>query len=82
MTLYDFKLLTFSLQAHTTWEHGIYLGFREEGEEHLVLYRIDNFFIEIIYNRRKSEITAIKSFVSDGPLEPYLERIDLSEFIK
>jgi hypothetical protein len=45
----------------------------------MVLYWIDNFFVEVIYNRVKNEITGVKSFVSDGPLEPYLNQIDLSE---
>jgi hypothetical protein len=42
-----------------------------------VLYRIDNFYIEIFYQSTQNEITAIESFISEERLNPYLDKIDI-----
>jgi hypothetical protein len=78
MTLYDFKLLDLNDQAQATWDNGVLLGYREESVKHMVLYQIDTFYVEIEYHSERNEITAIKSFISDEPLQPYLEKIDIS----
>jgi hypothetical protein len=54
------------------------LGFREQPPAHMILYRIDNFYVEILYHSERNEITRIKSFISDKPLDHYLEKIDLT----
>jgi hypothetical protein len=54
------------------------LGFREQPPAHMILYRIDNFYVEILYHSDRNEITSIKSFISDKPLDHYLEKIDLT----
>jgi hypothetical protein len=77
MTLYEFKLLNDNDQAQTVWDSGVLLGFRQEGSFHMALYRIDNFYVEIQYHTERNEIDDIKSFVSDGPLQPYLAQISL-----
>jgi hypothetical protein len=82
MNLYQFKALKLDEQAQCTWDHGILIGFREEGHLHMVLYRIENFYVEIQYHTSENEITFIKSFVSDEPLQPYLEKIDLQKLLK
>jgi hypothetical protein len=33
------------------------MGFREDGEHHMVLYRVDDFYIEIHYHTAQNEIT-------------------------
>jgi hypothetical protein len=78
MTLYQFKLLNRDEQAQTTWDYGVLLGFREEPPEHMILYRIDDFYVEIHYDSDRNEISRIKSFISDKPLKPYLDKIDLT----
>ena len=78
MTLYQFKLLSIDEQAQTTWDNGVLLGFREESPEHMILYRIDGFYVEIQYHSERNEISRIKSFISDKPLKPYLDKIDLT----
>ena len=82
MTLYEFKQLTSNEQAQTTWDNGVLIGFREETELHMVLYRIENFYVEICYHTNLNEITAIKSFISDAPLGPYLDKIDITDLFK
>jgi len=77
MTLNEFKALNLNDQAETTWQHGVLLDDRQEGKRYMILYRIDNFFAEIHYDQDMNEITGIKSFASDTPLQPYLDKIDL-----
>ena len=81
MTLFQFKQLRLSEQAQCTWDNGVLIGFREEGEHHMVLYRIENFYSEIYYHTQENKIVRIKSFITDGPLQPYLDKIDLSSLL-
>jgi hypothetical protein len=79
MTLHEFKLLDLNEQAQATWDLGTLMGCREDGEHHMVLYRVDDFFIEIHYHTEQNEITAIESFISEERLNPYLDKIDITE---
>lgn len=78
MTLYEFKLLGLNDQAQSTWDNGVLIAFREEAGLHMILYSIENFYVEIQYHTNENEIIAIKSFISDEPLTPYLDKIDLN----
>jgi hypothetical protein len=82
MTLNEFKLLDLNEQAQATWDHGILMGFREDPEYHMVLYRIDDFYIELHYHTSQNEITAIESFISEERLTPYLDKIDITELFQ
>ena len=81
MTLDEFRLMNLNDQAETTWNMGVLLGHREEGVHNMILYRINDFFAEIYYDRDMNEITGIKSFVSDELLQPYLDRINIDELL-
>jgi hypothetical protein len=81
MTLYEFKLLDINDQAQKTWDMGVLLGYREDGQHHMVLYRVEDFYVEIIYDSEKNEIAGIKSFISEEPLQPYLDKIDLGSLL-
>jgi hypothetical protein len=82
MDLREFQLMNLNDQVDTTWDQGILLGHREEGKQNMILYRIDNFFSEIHYDQDMNEIIGIRSFESDAPLQPYLDKIDLDEFLR
>ena len=82
MTLYEFKSFDINKQADITWENGVLLGFREEDNHHMILYRIENFYVEIQYHTNQNEILQIKSFISEGPLNPYLDNIDISDLLE
>ena len=81
MTLYEFKQLCINDQAQATWDDGIQIGFRQQEQEHMILYRLDSFYVEVRYHSVKNEVTAIKSFISDEPLQPYLDTIDISSLL-
>ena len=67
MTFYQFNLLGINDQAQCTWDNGVLIGFREEGDLHMVLYRVENFYVEIQYHTSENQISFIRSFVSDEP---------------
>ena len=78
MTLYAFKLLVQDAQADLTWQDGVLLGFRQTSDQHMMLYRLEDFYVEFVYDSHQNEITEIRSFINDTLLEPYLAQIDLT----
>ena len=81
MTLYEFKQMKTDEQAQTTWDCGVMVGDRVQGDRHMILYRMEAFYVEIQYDSKQNEIAAIVSFTSDEPLQPYLDKIDLSSLL-
>jgi hypothetical protein len=81
MTLYEFKSFDLDRQAEFTWDHGVLLGFRDEKEKHMILYSLQNFYVEIQYDAYQNDIIGIISFISDDPLLPYLDRIDITDLL-
>lgn len=82
LSLYKFKLLSRDQQAETTWEKGVYLADRIIGNYSVMLYRVDCFYVEIIYNSLDPAYLHVNSFLSEDLLDSYLEKIDISELLK
>jgi len=79
MTLYHFNALDENEKHQLVWDKGILLATREDGHYKYLLYQIDSFYVERIYDASSNEIKPCKSFVSTNLLEPYLLQINLSE---
>lgn len=79
MELCEFTKLSLIEQARLTWNKGVRLGYRSKCQYYMVLYRLCDLFIEVQYQINRNEIIAVKAFVCDEDLQPYLEQIDLSE---
>ena len=77
MTLYEFKCLDEMEQAEAVW-NGVHLANREDDEHRILLYQIDGFYVEVFYDKEHNVIRRFRSFSNVGPLEPYLEQIDLA----
>ena len=80
MKLCDFELMDLSLQAHIICRNGVYLSERHEDYLFVALYRVFDFYVEVYYQLKTSEIIKFISFRSDVMLEPYLMKIDLNNF--
>jgi hypothetical protein len=79
MTLYQFNALNEKEQFDTLWDKGVHISERENDDHRLVLYQIDNFYVEVWYHMEENVIKKLKTFSSTGePLKPYLEKIDIS----
>ena len=81
MTLYEFRALDLHKQAETVWEQGVFVAKREEGAYKLMLYQLPSFYVEVWYLPVNNKIDGLRSFISTGPLEPYLQEIDVTKLL-
>lgn len=70
MTLYQFNALDEMEQAEAVWD-GVFIGNREDEEHNILLYQIDNFYVEVYHHREYNVIRRFRSFSSINPLDPY-----------
>lgn len=76
MTLYQFNELDEMEQAEALWA-GVFLTDREDEEHRILLYQIDNFYVEAYYHKQHNVLVRFSSFSSIDLLDPYLDKIDL-----
>jgi hypothetical protein len=79
MTLNQYKHLSAVEQAAVLWEKGIQIGKRSDPSHIIVLYQIENFYVEMYLHKEENTVKRIRSFRSTGPLRPYLNKIDGTE---
>jgi len=72
-----FNLQTLEEKASYTWKNGNYLAKRVMGVFSINLYYVDDFFIEIYFNRKENSVGWIKTYASHRCYEPYLEKIKI-----
>lgn len=77
MTLYDFNGLDDSQKQATTWDLGTHVNTLKFEDITLVLYSIENFYVEIEYLSKNNSITTVRSFKTGERLEQHLSTIDL-----
>jgi hypothetical protein len=78
MTLDEFSLLTETRQAETLLKRGIYLTDRLYKNFSIILYQLDNFYVEVYHNLRFDIMQGMRCFEDDETLQPYLDSIDIS----
>ena len=79
MTLYQFRALDPDAQADIVWR-GTFLDGRTEGKRNILLYAVDNFYVEVHYSSASlNTIENLVPFRSTTPLLPYLNQLDSSE---
>jgi hypothetical protein len=74
ITILDFNLLDEQGKADTLWE-GTFLGDRFDGQQHVQLYNLSSFFVEVFYDAERNSITGFYAFSSTKKLDPYLGRL-------
>jgi len=75
MILYDFNRLTQPERAEYVIENGEFLA-SCPGRGNL--YKINDFFAEILYNCQSNEIRETRAFRTTKNLEPYLDQININ----
>ncbi len=78
MTSAEFSNLDEQAQTKTLIDRGIYLSERQYKSLSILLYQVDNFYVEIYHNLRFNVLQGFSCFEDDRALEPYLEKIDIS----
>jgi hypothetical protein len=71
MTLFNFLGLDLDQQAAIVWQ-GEFLADRSEGNNRMLLYRVYDFYAEVVYDSAANKITYIKGFNAISHLSPYV----------
>jgi hypothetical protein len=66
MTLSEFNSLDLDDQLDVTWEKGILEDHNTHGDHFYLLYKIDEFFVEVAFLSETHDITEIKTFSKNG----------------
>ena len=71
MTLYEYKMLSEDEQYDTVFSKGKFLDIVLEGNSKYVLYAINMFFVEVIWDNEKNEILGKGQFKEGDSLDKY-----------
>lgn len=78
-TLMNFRVMSFEEQCGVITFSGDYLTHRTLGDQKVFLYHSNGFYIEVFYSAQKAKVLKISSFDKLNELDPYLEKISLSD---
>ena len=81
MTISDFSLLKLTDQLAFLYEEGVYLGKRKSGQTTVLLYQLQNTYIEIFYIRYRRIVGDIRFSASTDILDPYLSSIEIGNLL-
>ena len=79
MNLSQFRSLPKDKQALFAKQKGIYLFGRTTKYAFVKLYQVENFYVELYFDKKMAFISIINSFDSTERLQPYLQLLDVSE---
>ncbi|HUC82157.1 MAG TPA: hypothetical protein VMR70_14735 [Flavisolibacter sp.] len=74
MTLEEFNQLNYEGQLQAT-QKAVCIAGREENKFKVLLFQLNDFYIEVYYNARLHFISQLVPFRSTDYLQPYLEKI-------
>ncbi len=71
MTLYEFNILDHNERMEVVNQKGVYLDTYSELTERCLLYAIDMFFVEVVYDVDQNKIVNLNSFKTGHLLDKY-----------
>lgn len=78
MTINEFNQLNEMEQAEAIW-NGVFIDTREDKNHQILLYQIDEFYVEVYYHKELNVIRDMRTLDCTAvELEPYLRKIDLN----
>jgi hypothetical protein len=77
MTTEAFKALGAAAQRKFLLEQGSYLGHRKATPWSVLLYQVQDYYVEVYFSMNNLDIQKIEAFSDLDRLEPYLERISI-----
>ncbi|SHM22801.1 hypothetical protein [Flavobacterium xinjiangense] len=75
MKLFDFLKLSDEEQFKVTWNKGVYVDLYLKDNIAIILYTVNDFYVEIYYERNTTERLYKKTFKQGELLDKYLDRI-------
>lgn len=77
MKIQDLKVPGVNINR-TFLKHGVHVASRPGLFCSIALFQIDDFYVELFYNKKTNEVGRAKTFYGTDLLEPYLKYIDIS----
>ncbi len=77
----EFNTLTDLDRADAAWTKGVLLAERREAFHKLMLYQMDDFYIEVTNHTHFNVVLKVHSFKDPRFLKPYLDTIDISSLL-
>jgi hypothetical protein len=81
MKMYEFTALDKEKQVESA-HRGVFLSAKQEFGNHISLYNLDGFYVEVYHSIELDKVVMIRAFDSIDGLEPYLNDFNGEEFIK
>jgi hypothetical protein len=81
ITLFDFQFFTKKEKLEALCEYAVQLCERPHEELRIVLYQINNFYVEVLYSKVNNSVVEFQSSINTKLVEPYLKQIDISYLI-
>ncbi|HEX2536338.1 MAG TPA: hypothetical protein VHK69_21500 [Chitinophagaceae bacterium] len=81
MNLHDFHTLRKEQQQDCLLKMGTFLAERSNGTFRIMLYALDDFYVEVYFFKDSNKAAWFKAFHSTDALAPYLEKINLSSLL-
>lgn len=81
MTMLEFKILSQNEQIDLLYQEGTYIGKRKMNDLDRILYQLESFYVEILYQEYRRHIYKINCFTSTAFLDPYLEQIVVENLV-
>ena len=81
MTLYQFNKQTKQNQIVALKKFGAFAASRKVDKDWVLLFQIDAFYIEVIYDSGGSNVEIVRCFKSTNMLKPYLDKINLESLL-
>jgi hypothetical protein len=82
VTLNEFKRLERKQQTDATWQLGEQVAIRITDSHQILLWVIEDFYVELFYNYREGKVEKLKSFRNPDLLFRYLKQIDISALFR
>ena len=79
MTITDFTTLTLPDQLEFLYAEGVYLHKRKTADESVILYQLNQLYIEIHYEKYRHFVSHLRCSNNADILDPYLETICVND---
>ena len=77
MQIDAFRLLSYDEQVDVLYREGIYIGKKRIGDETVLLYQLDAFYVKLFYSKYRETVRNIFIFTSTRFITDYLHHINI-----
>ena len=77
----QFRLLSYDEQVDMLYREGIYIGKKRSGDDTILLYQLDSFYVKIFYSKYRERVQSLCVFDSTRYINEYLDHINIGEVL-